>query len=295
MAATHDGTANLKVFVSYRRADTAQVAGRVFDRLVAAYGRDCVFKDVDSIALGTDFRSAIEESLSRCDAMVVLIGKHWLDAAGERGRRLDDPTDFVRLELEGALARQFRMIPLLAEGAEMPTEAQLPASLKGLAFRTGTVLRPDPDFHRDMERVIQALGPPSQPSVEHTRARANENWHPTVESGFHIRVFSGPMADKVFPLKRTRLIVGRSDDCDIALSHETYSSRVAFDLEWDSSKRTYSLRSMSRNPVLVNDRAASSEPIWLVPGDCIRLGTTVLRYEKAELLDTADGSRDPAS
>lgn len=270
----------MKVFVTYRRADTAQLVGRVFDRLVGTYGRENVFKDVDSIPLGVDFRAAIEVALSRCDVMVVLIGRHWLEAAIECERRLDDPADFVRLEIEGALAKQLRVIPLLVDGAEMPTAAQLPASLRGLAFRNGTVVRPDPDFHRDMERVIEAIGSPAQLPSEGARTRTDENWHPPINSGFWLRVMSGPMAGQVFCLDRTRLIVGRGRECDIVLL-DACISRVGFDLEWDGGKRTFSIQSVARNPVLVNNIAVDSDPTWLAPGDCIRHGSTVLRYETA--------------
>jgi len=278
----------MRVFVSYRRADTAQIAGRVFDRLVASYGRDNVFKDVDSIALGVDFRAAIEEAVSRCDVMVVLIGGHWLDAANDHGRRLDDPTDFVRLELESALAKQVRIIPLLVDGAGMPRAADLPKGLGELPFRNGTLVRQDPDFHRDMERVISAIGLPSQPPLQQARSQADENWHPSVESGFQVRVVSGPMTGEVFPLNRTRMIVGRGRDCDIVLRDEPYSSRVAFDLAWDSNKRAFGVRTMSTHPVLVNDGGTPWSAVFLAPGDCIRVGTTVLRYEKAEPDAAAD-------
>ena len=107
---------HMKVFLSYRRADSAQIAGRIFDQLVVAYGRENVFKDVDSIALGSDFRTAIEEALSQCHVLIVLIGRHWLEATNEVGRRLDDPTDLVRLEVEGAFAKQLHVIPLLVDG-----------------------------------------------------------------------------------------------------------------------------------------------------------------------------------
>ncbi len=93
----------MRVLVSYRRADTAQIAGRVIDRLVASYGINNVFKDVDSIPLGADFRVFIRDLISICDVMIILIGQHWLDASDETGRRLDDSNDFVRLEIEEAL------------------------------------------------------------------------------------------------------------------------------------------------------------------------------------------------
>ena len=90
------------------------------------------------------------------------------------------------------------------------------------------------------------------------------------------------MADTVYRLGQTRLIGGRGTSCDVVLLHEPYCSRVAFALEWQSTKRTFSIQSTASNPVLVNDRVVGQEPIFLGPGDCIRLGATVLKYETAE-------------
>jgi hypothetical protein len=270
---------DMRVFVSYRRADTAQIAGRVFDGLVASYGIDNVFKDVDSIPLGADFRVVIRESISKCDVMIILIGQHWLDAPGETGRRLDDANDFVRLEIEEALRNGVRVIPLLVDGASMPRDVQLPETLRELAYRNATIVRPDPDFHRDMGRVVEAIGKPTVIASSHGRSETDENWHPEIDSHYQIRIVSGPMGGRIFPLHRTRMIVGRGRDCDIVLEREVYCSRVGFDLVWDGDKLTFSVRSMARTPVFVNDCKASTEPIHLASGDFIRLGETVLRYE----------------
>ena len=87
-----------KVFISYRRADSAAEAGRLYDRLVPKYGAENVFKDVDSIPLGVDFRKTLGESVGRCQVLLAVIGRHWLSIANPSGgRRLDDSRDFVRL------------------------------------------------------------------------------------------------------------------------------------------------------------------------------------------------------
>ena len=152
---------DMKVFVSYRRADSPQVTGRIYDKFVARYGAHNVFRDVDSILLGSDFRKVLEESLAECDVLVAVIGKQWLNAMDSLGRkRLEDPSDFVRLELESALRRKMRIIPLLVDGVTMPAPEELPEPLHNLAFRNATAIRSDPDFHRDMERVIRAIGEP---------------------------------------------------------------------------------------------------------------------------------------
>jgi hypothetical protein len=144
-----------KLFISYRRADSGSVVGRIYDRLADAFGGEVVFRDIDAIPGAADFRDAIADALDACAIMLVVIGPRWLterDASGVR--RLDDPTDFVRLEVEGALARGIALLPLLVQGAAMPSATDLPPSLAPLSFRNARPVRDDPDFHGDMERVI---------------------------------------------------------------------------------------------------------------------------------------------
>src|SRR5258706_14605852 len=147
-----------KIFISYRRDDSADIAGRIYDRLVAKFGRDNVFKDVDSIPFGVNFKKHLEGVVHQCAIELVLIGKQWLDIADAEGhRRLDDPRDFVRIEIEAALGRDIPVIPLLVSGASMPAEAHLPRSLVELTYRNGTAVRRDPDFRHDMDRLIASL------------------------------------------------------------------------------------------------------------------------------------------
>src|SRR5262249_885340 len=116
------------------------------------------FKDLEAIPLGADFRRILQEAVGRCDVLLAVIGERWLDRSEESGEaRLHDSNDFVRLELEGALTRGIPVIPLLADGAKIPLPKNLPPSLQELAYRQGAVVRPDPDFHRDMDRIILAL------------------------------------------------------------------------------------------------------------------------------------------
>src|SRR5262245_66362849 len=107
-----------RVFISYRREEAAYAAGWLYDRLVARIGEDNVFKDVDSIALGDDFVDAIATAVGACDVMLAIIGQEWLTVADETGRpRIDNPDDFVRLEVEAALVRDVRVIPVLIDNA----------------------------------------------------------------------------------------------------------------------------------------------------------------------------------
>lgn len=152
------GNAAGHIFISYRRSDSADIAGRIDDRLTGRFGRNLIFKDVDSIPLGLDFKEYLDEKVSECSVFLAIIGDRWLEAGDETGvRRLNDPADFVRIEIESALKRGIPVIPLLVRGARMPMEGQLPDGLKKLAYRNGIPIRHDPDFHRDMDRLITAL------------------------------------------------------------------------------------------------------------------------------------------
>jgi formylglycine-generating enzyme len=146
------------VFVSYRRDDSRHQAGRLYDRLVAHFGAEQVFKDVDSIPLGLDFREVLTERVAGCDVFIAVIGDAWLSIAGKSGkRRLDDPGDFVRIEIEAALSRQIPVIPVLVGDSPVPPAEELPESLRGLSFRNGLPVRPDPDFHKDVDRLIRGI------------------------------------------------------------------------------------------------------------------------------------------
>lgn len=146
------------VFISYRRADSADVTGRIYDRLLRHFGPAAIFKDVESIPIGIDFKEHLEKAVGTCEIFLVVIGDKWLDATDvQQNYRLHDPRDFVRIEVETALNRNIPVIPLLVRGASMPTEEKLPPSLGKLAYRNGIPIRADPDFHRDMDRLIEAI------------------------------------------------------------------------------------------------------------------------------------------
>jgi len=144
-----------KIFISYRRDDSADVTGRINDRLRAHFDKDEIFTDVDNIPFGADFRSHIDEAVGQCQVLLAVIGRNWLTQKNARGGlRLDDQADFVRVEIESALKRKIPVIPLLVHGIEMPPVDKLPESIQDLAFRNGISIRRDPDFHTDMNRLI---------------------------------------------------------------------------------------------------------------------------------------------
>ncbi|MEO8309264.1 MAG: TIR domain-containing protein [Pseudomonadota bacterium] len=146
------------IFISYRRSDTPDAVGRIYDRLVSEFGKARVFKDVDSIPLGQDFRGHLNDVVGGCAAVLAIIGPRWADARNEAGQlRLEDPDDFVRIELEAALARKVPVVPVQVGHALMPASSQLPESLLSLIYRQAIEVRPDPDFHNDATRLVSAL------------------------------------------------------------------------------------------------------------------------------------------
>jgi hypothetical protein len=152
-------TANTRgrIFISYRREDTAYPAGWLFDRLVRHFGRDQIFKDIDAIRPGDLFAQVITTAVQSCDVLLALIGNKWLTIANLDGRRrLDNPDDFVRLEIEAALARNVRVIPVLVSGAQMPGASDLPSTLAPLVARQALELSPN-SFDSDMRRLLRAL------------------------------------------------------------------------------------------------------------------------------------------
>jgi TIR domain len=146
-----------RIFISYRRDETAYPAGWLFDRLAQHFGSAQVFKDVDSIELGDDFVEVISRAVGSCDVLLALIGDQWLTITDLHGRRrLDDPDDFVRLEIEAALARKVRIIPILVDGANMPRADELPTGLSGLVRRQALELSPS-RFEYDTSRLLKVL------------------------------------------------------------------------------------------------------------------------------------------
>jgi TIR domain len=122
------------IFLSYRRDDSRSATGRLADRLEALFGPERVFRDVDSIAPGLDFEAALTRAVGGASVMLAVIGPRWADIRDAQGHlRLDDPQDTVRREIEAALATGLPVIPVLVEGASMPTAATMPASLAPFA------------------------------------------------------------------------------------------------------------------------------------------------------------------
>lgn len=147
-----------KIFISYRRDDSGDITGRIYDRIINLFGRDRVFMDTFSIQIGANFKKVLQEEVGKCHVMLAVIGDNWLGALESDGtRRLDNPKDFVRLEIEAALQRSIPIIPLFVKNVTNLHEDQLPAPLKELAYYQGLPIRRDPDFTKDIETLIREL------------------------------------------------------------------------------------------------------------------------------------------
>jgi hypothetical protein len=168
-----------RIFISYRREETSYPAGWLFDRLAERFGAGQVFKDVDSIELGDDFVEVITRAVGSCDVLLALIGDEWLTITDAHGRRrLENPDDFVRLEIEAALTRGVRVIPILVDGANMPHADELPDSLAKLVRRQALELSPN-RFDFDTSRLLRVL---DKTLAEEQVQREAEEQHAGVDS-----------------------------------------------------------------------------------------------------------------
>ncbi|MGH9142806.1 MAG: toll/interleukin-1 receptor domain-containing protein [Vicinamibacterales bacterium] len=146
-----------RIFINYRRDDSAGYAGRIHETLASLFGTESVFIDVDDIKPGVDYVSTIEDSIAGCDVMLVLIGKRWLDSRDSAGgRRIDDPADFVRIEIERGLARNIRTIPVVIDNASMPAHADLPSDISRLATLEAIALS-DSRWQYDIGQLVSVI------------------------------------------------------------------------------------------------------------------------------------------
>lgn len=169
----HRKTPNQAIFISYRRDDSREITGRICDRLVNHFGKKSIFRDVDSIPLGVDFRDQINMMIGQCNVVLVIIGNDWLDARDAKGRRrLDLPEDYVRIEIESALQRKIPVIPVMVKNAARPEKEKLPESLRELHYRNAIFIPLEPYFHAGVDLLIERLqdcGRENEPQKENTQ------------------------------------------------------------------------------------------------------------------------------
>jgi formylglycine-generating enzyme required for sulfatase activity len=227
-----------KVFISYRRDDSAPYAGRVHDRLEHEFGRDLLFMDVDSVPLGVNFIKVLREEVAKCDVLLAVIGPHWINAQDETGnRRLDSPNDFVRIEIAAALLRDIPVIPILLDGAKIPKSDQLPEDLKELALRNALDVR-HASFHSDMSKLISGLRNPSTHFGVTPVAMVSERKNPE-----GVPVFQGGAAE------RTNQVVEAKDVAEEAPQSE--ADAPVHKLE-DFERRGQEVRTSSLNASMEN-------------------------------------------
>lgn len=146
-----------KIFISYRREDTRYIAKSIYNQLRTHFGKKSIFFDTD-IPAGTDFRKWLNEEVQQCQVLIAIIGPNWLGPRDNGDSyRIHDPSDWVRFEIESALARDILVIPLLVEMATLPKKSELPESLQDLVFRNTATLRHGNDFDTDLERLITGI------------------------------------------------------------------------------------------------------------------------------------------
>ncbi|MGD2028020.1 MAG: TIR domain-containing protein, partial [Anaerolineales bacterium] len=147
-----------RIFISYRRADSQYATDRIYERLEAHFGSENVFMDIDDIPLGVNFRVYIDQQVSTSDIVLAVIGDHWLDSTDPEGNlRLQNPSDFVRLEIEAALKQGIKLIPLFIGGVQAVPESKLPESLQELPMLNATRIRRGKDFLPDVDRLIRGI------------------------------------------------------------------------------------------------------------------------------------------
>ena len=145
------------IFINYRRDESGHVAGRLNDSLAPTFGRNKLFMDVDNIPVGRDFEDYLKSQVAACDAMLAIIGPNWLAAKDETGKpRLDNPDDFIVIEIGTALTRNIPVVPVLVDGARMPKASELPDALKLLARRQAVQIR-HTSFKSDAETLVKRL------------------------------------------------------------------------------------------------------------------------------------------
>ena len=279
-----------KLFISCRREDSAGVAGRLFDRLQSHFGRGSVFIDVDSIPFGVDFRKHLADAVSKCDALLAVIGDRWAATGPDGQGRLNDPKDFVRIEIEAALARNIPVIPILVGKTPMPREEDLPPSLRPLACRNACNVDAGPDFHAHLGRLIRGLEQVEKRVAAEgvsgvtdgsAGAAAGDSLAPEgSRTSLGVEVVSGPSQGTTYELAKDRVLIGRSPDCDIALRVPEMSRYHAQFIRTDDG---YSLEDLgtSNGSYINGQRVVDRVP--LQDGDRIHAGAVILVYRRAEV------------
>ena len=205
---------NGHIFISYRRDDSAGYTRAIYEQLAKRFTKERIFMDVDAIEPGLPFDEVINQAVSRCEILLAMIGKRWMEQQPGVGPRVNDEKDFVRLEIAAALSRNVRVIPVLLDGAGMPTEELLPEPLRALARRNAIEIsnsRFNSDVDRLIEAVSKALGE-SNVSPSQERFRSHRTMQYWLLGGFTVVALFSSIA-YLYPPTKIRSPTAMSDLC----------------------------------------------------------------------------------
>lgn len=162
------------IAISYRREDSMDITGRIFDRLTGRYGREAVFRDIDNIPPGIDFREHLKKTIGDTDILIVVVGPNWLGEDQQGRPRIEAETDFVRTEVEIALKQGIPLIPLVVGSARMPDPDSLPRSIRDFAYRNAFMINSGRDFDHHINKLIETVDR-ILPRQQESNAIANES------------------------------------------------------------------------------------------------------------------------
>ncbi len=224
-----------RIFISYRRGDSIGHTGRLFDLLSKRFGSGQVFMDIDTIGPGENYVDVIQKTCESCEVLLAVIGRGWLAATDEDGkRRLDDPNDFVRMEIAHVLQKGIRVVPVLVDGAKMPDAKSLPPDLKQFALRNAWEIN-DKNFHHDVGQLIEGLQKmqPSLQAFPSPSATERVRIAPPAASGSSANTGELRPNDQPTPITRKNIYIGVGAIAVLMLllfaSFEWFRSTIKFD------------------------------------------------------------------
>ena len=194
-----------KITISYRRDDSGVIAGRIFDRLITYYGVDTVFRDIDNIPPGMDYRKYINQAIESTDILLAIVGPQWAGKGPDGRGRIHQANDLVRIEVEAALLKDIPVIPVLVASATMPQPEELPDGLQDFAFRNAVKVDALEDFDDHVKRLIRSLDRLLQAAAEAERQRLGGSAERETEERAQQAPAAGPERVRVEPVAAAKL------------------------------------------------------------------------------------------
>jgi len=260
-----------RFFISYRRQDAPDLVGRLRDRVASRFGADSVFRDIDSIGLGADFRERLRAALGTCEAMIAVVGPGFVRPPGSSANK----SDYVVEEIAVALERSLPVLPVLIHDSQMPGFDHLPERIRDLASRNAARLRSDPDFARDAEAVLRWLE-----AVAGAQSAGAAAGPPALE------LVSGPHKGTRVQVGKARTLIGRSRRCEIHIASamaSQYHAEILFGPEGLACQDLGSSNGTYLNGERINGRATLQE------GDLLHIGDMIWQVRLGAGVGTPDG------